>query len=246
MIQDTNALIQTQNTQNMNNDSTMLEIPKFSKVRNLSTSAHSTQGDSASMTPRGTDSDKFANPFDYSDQSVGSDELDKSDSELEISQIKAPLNLLSMGQEQQTPPTGLDKAFWIQQRAERVMRQARDEAFAPIHEKSNLFDWDVTTRCRVATKKAARSLVRTAQIIKESNDTLDQYRHLMDKKPEPRQQVIRKPAQAAAAAAEPLPAIMEIKRQPMPAKKRPVSQRRVLMTNKNQRTYLPSIKKVNV
>ena len=126
------------------------------------------------------------------------------------------------------------------------MRQARDEAFAPIHEKSNLFDWDVTTRCRVATKKAARSLVRTAQIIKESNDTLDQYRHLMDKKPEPRQQVIRKPAQAAAAAAEPLPAIMEIKRQPMPAKKRPVSQRRVLMTNKNQRTYLPSIKKVNV
>jgi len=104
----------------------------------------------------------------------------------------------------------------------------------------------VTTRCRVATKKAARSLVRTAQIIKESNDTLDQYRHLMDKKPEPRQQVVRKPAQAAAAAAEPLPAIMEIKRQPMPAKKRPVSQRRVLLTNKNQRTYLPSIKKVNV
>ena len=122
MIQDTNALYQTQNTQNMNNDSTMLEIPKFSKVRNLSASAHSTQGDSASMTPRGTDSDKFANPFDYSDQSVGSDELAKSDSELEISEIKAPLNLLRMGQEQQTPPTGLDKAFWIQQRAERAMR----------------------------------------------------------------------------------------------------------------------------
>ena len=104
----------------------------------------------------------------------------------------------------------------------------------------------MTTRCRVATKKAARSLVRTGQIIKESWDTLDQYRHLMDKKPEPfvRQNVIRKPAQAAAAAAEPLPVISQVKRQPMPAK-RPVSQRRVLLTNKNQRTYLPTIAKMN-
>jgi len=250
MIQDTNALIQTQTTRDMNNES-KLDIPKFSKVRNLSTSAHSTRQDSASATPMGTDSDKFANPFDYSDQSVATDELNKSDSELEIGSMQMPLNLLNVikgqQQEQQTPPVGLDKAFWIQQRAERVMRQARDEAFAPIHEKSNLFDWDVTTRCRVASKKAAKSLVRTGQIIKESWDTLDQYRHLMDKKPEPyvRQNVIRKPAQAAAAAAEPLPAISQVKKQAMPAKKRPVSQRRVLLTNKNQRTYLPTINKVN-
>jgi len=243
MIQDTNSLIQSQA---MNNESTMLDIPKFSKVRNLSTSAHSTQDESASCTPRGAESDKFANPFDYSDQSVGSDELNKSESELDISQIKMPLNLLSMGQQtQQAATPGLDKAFWIQQRAERVMRQARDEAFAPIHEKSNLYDWDVNTRCRVATKKAARSLVRTAQVIKESWDTLDQYRHLMDKKPEPyvRQNVIRKPVKAAAAAAEPLPQIREVKR--VPAKSRPVSSRRALLTNKNQRTYLPTIAKMN-
>ena len=124
MIQDTNALIQTQTTRDMNNES-KLDIPKFSKVRNLSTSAHSTRQDSASATPRGTDSDKFANPFDYSDQSVATDELNKSDSELDISTMKMPLNLLNTikgQQEEQKTPVGLDNAFWIQQRAERVMR----------------------------------------------------------------------------------------------------------------------------
>jgi len=105
----------------------------------------------------------------------------------------------------------------------------------------------VNTRCRVATKKAARSLVRTAKVIKESWDTIEQYRHLMDKKPLERQPapVNRKPAQAAA---QQLPAISEVKKQQaMPVKQRASSQRRRTLTGgKNQRTYLPTIKKINI
>ena len=44
-----------------------------------------------------------------------------------------------------------------------------------------LYDFDVTVRCRVASRKATKSLIRTGRVIKESMDTLDQYRHLMDK-----------------------------------------------------------------
>jgi len=107
-----------------------------------------------------------------------------------------------------------------------------------------VYDWDVDTRCRVATKKAARSLVRVKRTIKENMDILEQYRHLMDKKPEPRQPVIRRVNQAAAASE--LPAIVEApKKQAMPAKKRPISHRRVLTSNKNQGTYLPSLSRFN-
>jgi len=107
-----------------------------------------------------------------------------------------------------------------------------------------VYDWDVDTRCRVATKKAARSLVRVKRTIKENMDILDQYRHLMDKKPEPRQPVIRKVNQAAAASE--LPVIAEApKKQAMPAKKRPISHRRVLTSNKNQGTYLPALPRFN-
>ena len=121
---------------------------------------------------------------------------------------------------------------------------ANEEVFTVKHAASNLYDWDVNTRCRVATKKASRSLVRTAKVIKESWDTIEQYRHLMDKKPEPRQPVIRRVNQAAAASE--LPAIVEApKKQAMPAKKRPISHRRVLTSNKNQGTYLPHLARFN-
>jgi len=104
-----------------------------------------------------------------------------------------------------------------------------------------VYDWDVDTRCRVATKKAARSLVRVKRTIKENMDILDQYRHLMDKKPEPRQPAIRRVNQA-----QELPAIAEApKKQAMPAKKRPISHRRILTSNKNQGTYLPSLTRFN-
>jgi len=104
-----------------------------------------------------------------------------------------------------------------------------------------VYDWDVDTRCRVATKKAARSLVRVKRTIKENMDILDQYRHLMDKKPEQRQPVIRRVNQA-----QELPAIVEApKKQAMPAKKRPISHRRILTSNKNQGTYLPSLTRFN-
>lgn len=121
---------------------------------------------------------------------------------------------------------------------------ANEEVFTVKHAASNLYDWDVNTRCRVATKKASRSLVRTAKVIKESWDTIEQYRHLMDKKPEVYIRPV-KPVQASAAAAQELPAIMEVNKQPAPAKRRPVSHRRVLTQNKNQRTYLPSLSKIN-
>ena len=145
------------------------------------------------------------------------------------------------GKEQLTPNKGLDKAFWDEQRAERAKHIANEEAFAPRHGRSMVYDWDVDTRCRVATKKAARSLVRVKRTIKENMDILDQYRHLMDKKPEP---FVRRVNQAAAA--QELPAIAEApKKQAMPAKRRPISHRRVLTSNRNQGSYLPSIKKFN-
>ena len=46
-----------------------------------------------------------------------------------------------------------------------------------------LYDFEVGVRCKVASKTAARSLVRMGRTIKQSWDTIEQYRHLMDKKP---------------------------------------------------------------
>lgn len=78
---------------------------------------------------------------------------------------------------------GLDSAFWKQERARREQHQANEKVWHVAHEKSMVYDFEVGVRCKVASKTAARSLVRMGRTIKQSWDTIEQYRYLMDKKP---------------------------------------------------------------
>lgn len=63
-----------------------------------------------------------------------------------------------------------------QLRIEGVERQKIDDAQVPVTVKSLAYDWDVSIRTRVASKKAAQSLVRVDLAIKESMETINIFR----------------------------------------------------------------------
>ena len=147
-----------------------------------SASATSTQQDSSRANPAHEETKQAAVVYYHSDQSVNSDSHEE---EEDVCPHTSNLMMLLSPKttKNSTDKMGLDEAFWNKVRAEREVRDADDKVWRVAHEKSMLYDFEVGVRCKVASKKAARSLIRMGRTIKQSMDTIEQYRHLMDKKP---------------------------------------------------------------